>query len=117
MAVFHSLLPVRAMAFRRPQPSSSAPSTFRISFERRTGRETNTHPAGPVYFQGFAMNTYLILFGFKFLLALPDHHQHAHDHDPFKQVSEADILVFRMLVIIVIGNRYRNGFGTKVFFK
>src|SRR5436190_7966233 len=60
IAVFHSLLPIFAVTFNRPQPSSSDLRASLISFANFSGSDTKYQPAGPVNCQGFAVNSYFI---------------------------------------------------------
>jgi hypothetical protein len=58
--VFHSLLPIFAVAAKRRQPSSSDFKAFLISCANSLGSETKCQPLDPLYCQGFAANSYFI---------------------------------------------------------
>ena len=64
IAVSHSLLPVIAVTFNRPQPSSCHLRFSLIFFADSGGSETKCHPAGEPCFQTFEINSYLIPFLF-----------------------------------------------------
>lgn len=56
IAVGHSVSFMQALAFNRPQPSSSCCSKFLISLDIRLGNETKCHPEVPEYFHTLALN-------------------------------------------------------------
>lgn len=60
MADCHSQLPIRAVTFNRPQPSSCHFKFSLISFANSAGSEAKYQPPGDEYCQTFAKNVYLI---------------------------------------------------------
>lgn len=58
--VFHVEVPMVAVAFNLPHPSSADWLIDRIFFEVDFGMVTKHHPAGPSYFQSFALNENLM---------------------------------------------------------